>query len=469
MLTSVGVDIGSSTSHLLFSRIVMKRSDNLYVVKSREILFESAVMLTPYKDDTAIDANALRPFIAEQYRLAGIGRDEVDAGALILTGLAVRRRNARAIGELFADEAGRFVAVSAGDALEAALVAWGSGAVTLSANGPTVMNVDIGGGTSKIAVCINGAIADRTVVDVGARIIRFDKRRRVLAAEDTGLRIAEEAGVDVTHGRKLGDEDCERLAKVMTDKLFAAMGMGEPLERAVAMLRLPSLQLRARPSVLSFSGGVSEYIEGRVSEDYGDLGPWLASAVHERATDWCVELRTAVQGIRATAIGASQYTVQVSGSTIFVTPDCLPLRNVAAISPPLPVDGEDIDADAVARAVRGALDAGNWQQTGQPVALFFRWAGSATYRRLDDFCRGVLRGLAPLLDTGLPLVLVTDSDIGGLVGQHCAEASGAGTSVVSVDGIVARDFDFIDIGAFIEESGAVPVVVKSLVFPASAA
>src|SRR5262250_2522302 len=128
-LLSVGVDIGSSTSHLVFSRLVLERLDSRYVVTERETFHQSDILLTPYADAETIDAAALGAFIADAYRDARVDPDEIDSGALILTGVAVRRRNARRIGELFAHQAGRLVAVSAGDALETTLAAYGSGAV----------------------------------------------------------------------------------------------------------------------------------------------------------------------------------------------------------------------------------------------------------------------------------------------------------------------------------------------------
>ena len=98
---SVGVDIGSSTSHLVFSRLELEQRDSRYIVKSREVLYESDILLTPYKDNgTTIDSDKLGQFIADQYTAVGIAPSEIDTGALILTGVAVRRQNARAIGEL---------------------------------------------------------------------------------------------------------------------------------------------------------------------------------------------------------------------------------------------------------------------------------------------------------------------------------------------------------------------------------
>src|SRR5437660_12775816 len=160
-ILSVGVDIGSSTSHLVFSRIVLERLDARYVVSERETFYQSDILLTPYSAGEDIDADALGAFIARQYADAKVDPDEVDTGALILTGVAVRRRNARAIGELFAQEAGKFVAVSAGDGLEATMAAHGSGAVAHSARtGGVVLNIDIGGGTSKFAICNNGKVQE---------------------------------------------------------------------------------------------------------------------------------------------------------------------------------------------------------------------------------------------------------------------------------------------------------------------
>src|SRR5258705_5936594 len=185
-LTSVGVDIGSSTSHLVFSRLVLERLDDRYVVSERKVVHESEVLLTPFienaADGTTIDAAALERFIDRQYELARVDPGAIDTGALILTGVAVRRGNARAIGELFASQAGKFVSVSAGDALEATLAAFGSGACARSIReSARVMNVDIGGGTSKIALCEAGGVLELTAARIRARhpAFRFPRGGRL--------------------------------------------------------------------------------------------------------------------------------------------------------------------------------------------------------------------------------------------------------------------------------------------------
>src|SRR5438105_9405071 len=105
VLTSVGVDIGSSTSHLLFSRLELERQDARYVTVKREVLYQSDILLTPYRGTTTIDGDVLGDFIDRQYHSAGLSREQVDTGALILTGVALLRHNARLIADLFAQEA----------------------------------------------------------------------------------------------------------------------------------------------------------------------------------------------------------------------------------------------------------------------------------------------------------------------------------------------------------------------------
>ncbi|MEO5700591.1 MAG: ethanolamine ammonia-lyase reactivating factor EutA [Casimicrobiaceae bacterium] len=470
-LVSVGIDIGSSTTHLVFSRITLERLDNRYIVSRREILHESAVLLTPYAADAAIDATALATFITEQYALAGIVPATIDTGALILTGVAVRRRNARAIGELFAAEAGKFVSVSAGDALEATLAAFGSGAVARSIRESVrVMNLDIGGGTTKIAVCEGGEVVDLTAIDIGARVLACDAEGRLVRVEKAAQRFAAEVGLALEVGSVPDPAGLDRLVARMADRLCETIRPGIPSAPTAALLRLDPLRNTRTPDVVTFSGGVAEYIYDRQPRVFGDLGPRLATAVLARVRAWGPRIEAPCEGIRATVVGASQYTIQVSGSTIFVAPrSTLPLRNLPVITPDLPLDADVVDTDTITAAVQQALRRLDLADGRQAVALCYRWQGAATFGRIDAFCRGVVRALDGGLARGQPLVLVGDGDIGGLIGIHCHQELRLPSPVVSIDGVTLQAFDYIDIGALLETSGAVPVVIKSLVFPSSTA
>jgi ethanolamine utilization protein EutA len=467
VILSVGVDIGSSTSHLVFSRIVLERLDSRYVVTERETFYASDILLTPYSDTDTIDAEALGAFIAKEYADAKIDPDEIDTGALILTGVAVQRKNARAIGELFAKQAGKLVAVSAGDSLETVMAAYGSGAVAHSIRDEcVVMNVDVGGGTSKIAVCADGKVIDTAAVDVGARLICLEGDGRIVRVEDAGRRYGEELGLDLKPGGMLTLDQGRAIAGLMADRLFEAMRGGAPSARGVSLMRTEPLAQRAQIAQLQFSGGVSEFITGNEAKKFGDLGPLLAAEIRARVEAFCPRLEESIEGIRATVVGASQYTVQLSGSTIYVMPlDAVPLRNVPVIAPPLPLNQDTIDPAAVAQATLAMLKRLDLAEGHQPVAVFVPWQGSATFQRLDAFCRGVVEGLSSVLANGHPLVLAGDGDVGGLLGIHLHEEMRLPNAVVSIDGLELKEFDYIDIGAMLESSGAVPVVIKSLIFP----
>jgi len=468
-LTSVGVDIGSSTSHLVFSRLELTLEGSRYRVTKRDVINESEILLTPYKDDTRIDVEALEAFINEQYRHAKIRREEVDTGALILTGVAVRRRNARAIAELFAQEAGKFVAVSAGDGLEATMAAHGSGAVAHSGKiGGVVLNIDIGGGTSKFAVCNNGKVQEVSAIDIGARLLAFDKDGAIVRIEEAGKKHAAWAGFDVAIGQKPSQENLKKMASGMMDKLFAMLNPDAISEDIKGLLRLPPLTFKGEIDCVMFSGGVSEFIYNRAKTSFGDLGPMIADEVHKRTGKLGLLVMEPNARIRATVIGASQYTVQVSGNTIFIAPDeAVPVRNVAVVAPEFPLGQDEFTKEAVRDALQNALRRLDLLHGRQPVAVAFHWDGSATFFRLQAFCSGVAEGLQEILAKGHPLVLVNDGDIGGIIGLHFQEELKFDKPIISTDGIALNDFDYIDIGALIPSSGAVPVVIKSLIFPAS--
>ena len=272
VVLSVGVDIGSSTSHLVFSRIVLERLDSRYVVTTRETFHESDILLTPYSVGETIDSDALGAFIEQQYKDAKVDPDEIDTGALILTGVAVRRSNARAIGELFARQAGKMVAVSAGDSLETVMAAYGSGAVARSIrDNVAVMNVDIGGGTSKIAVCAEGKVVDLTAVDVGARLVCLDDAGKIVRIEEAGRRFAAELGIKLAMGAPLSSESARALASRMADRLFEADLFAVHLDASRGLDRLRDLSRGDRPEELAVLAGAVVDGEDGLGEQLGRL------------------------------------------------------------------------------------------------------------------------------------------------------------------------------------------------------
>ena len=451
VLTSVGVDIGSSTSHLLFSRLELERHDNRYVTVRRDVLHQSEILLTPYRGAVTIDEAHLHQFVEQQYRAAGLARSDVDTGALILTGVALLRENARAIAEMFAEEAGKFVAVSAGDNLEATMAAHGSGAVALSESLRPVMNIDIGGGTTKVTICREGHVAEIMAVNVGARLVAWSDGV-ITRIEPAAEQVAAELGLELALGAAVSEVDLARMARYMVDQLVVVLRGGQSL-----LLRTAPLRAGEEVKAITFSGGVAEYIYGRAKHSFGDLGPLIAEELNSRNLG--APIKETPGGIRATVIGASQYTIQVSGSTIYLSPlDVVPVRNVAVVMPGF--DWDNLTAESVCAGIRRALDRFDLLGAESPVAVAAQWQGSATYQRIKSFCAGLMQA-----SRVQPVILVFDSDIGGLVGLHIRDEYPE-LRIISIDGVELREFDFIDIGELIPTSGAVPVVIKSLVFPA---
>jgi ethanolamine utilization protein EutA len=470
-LTTVGIDVGSSTSHLIFSRLKLRRLgqqlSSRYVVVSREAIHRSPILLTPYTADYAINAEQLRAFVREAYAAAGLSPDQVDTGAVILTGEAVKRKNARAIADLFANEAGKFVCASAGPNLEAIMAAHGSGAVALSREpARVVLNVDVGGGTSKLALIRKGTILETSSVNVGGRLVAFDEQGRVTRIEPAARIVADALGVELRLGHPLAAGDRGRLAEALADCLVSAIRR-EPLGPLAEQLMVTLPLMNPTPiDGVTFSGGVSEYLYEREGRDFGDLARPLADAIRSRIAGDAMPAPILAGGerIRATVIGASQFTVQVSGNTISISrPELLPIHNLQVVYPRLTSD--DPSADEVSEAIRVGFRRFDLEEGVQPVALALDWDGTPSYPRLRRLADGIAGGLPNSLAGGLPIVLVFSGDIGKLVGSILREDLAIPNDVISIDSIDVEELDYIDIGSVIRPSRAVPVVIKSLIFP----
>lgn len=470
-LTTVGVDIGSSTSHLMFARVHLQRlSEGLssqFVVVGREVLWKSPILLTPYRQDYSIDAGALATFIDAGYAAAGLGREDVDSGAVILTGEALKRRNAREIADLFSAESGKFVCASAGHHLEALMAAHGSGAVALSkGRQEAVLNVDIGGGTTKLALADRGKVLGTSAFAVGGRLIAYDKDGRITRVEGPGAQLAEAAGVSVALGLILSEQDRARIAERMADVIIEMVLAEELSPLAKALMVTEPLARPVRPTALTFSGGVAEYIFGREPAVHSDLGDDLAHALVQALGRRRLKFPVydPGQGIRATVIGASQFSVQVSGNTIFITDEgTLPLRNVPVAHLAMDLSGP-IDSDEVAQSVRSALVRLDAESGNAPVAIAFTWAGEPFHHRLHALAKGLRGGLSTLIAHRQPVVLVMQGDVGRALGRLLKTELCVETPIISVDGVQLQDLDYVDIGEMIRPTNVVPLVIKSLLF-----
>ena len=474
-LTTVGIDIGSSTSHLMFAGVRLQRKTQAlsseFVVVERKALWKSPILLTPFLPDGTIDAAALGRFVRDSYAAAGLAAEAIDTGAVILTGEAIKRSNARAIADLFAADSGRFVCASAGHHLESVLAAHGSGAVALSREVEgAVLNVDIGGGTTKLALVSRGKVLGTSAFAVGGRLVAFDEAGRIVRIDESAGLAARAAGVELAMGSIPSPATLDAVVGALAECAIEHVTGAEPGGLSRQLLLTEPLDRAQGPACILFSGGVSEYLYGRETRGFGDIARPLAARIRAAIDSGriAVPVREPGERIRATVIGASQFSVQVSGKTVHVSEAArLPLRNVPVLAPDLDLQAV-IAVQAVAGAVQLALQRSPVDEAA-PIAIALRWRGDPEYPRLRALAEGLALALVPRASCPAPVVLVIDGDIGRTLGYILEHELGLPRAVVSIDGIQLREFDFVDVGEVIRPADVVPVVVKSLLFPAGAA
>ena len=399
------------------------------------------------------------------YRDAGLAQSEIDSGAVILTGEAIKRKNARAIDELFAGEAGKFVCATAGHLLECRLAAHGSGAVALSkARDACILHADVGGGTTKLALIDRGIILGLAAFAVGGRLVaadgagnwtRIDHSAELVAA-DLGAALTPQALADPSLREKIA----KRLAAVAADYILDA-----PLDDlGRSLLLTESLRRTCVPSAITFSGGVAEYLFGYESVAYGDIAKLLATGLaRELSRREAPPLIDPGQRIRATVIGASQFTVQVSGKTIYLPdPYVLPVHNVPVVHV-----GLDASAGAGPEGLPLAIQAGLREldmDRNPNLAIAFAWRGDPEHSLLKAAGEAIVSALAPVRERIKLLLLVIDGDIGKTLGRLLHRELAWTGKLVSIDGIELQELDYVDVGELVAPPGVVPVVIKSLLF-----
>ena len=445
----------------MFSRLLIGYPSLLQrkpIVVERNVIARSPILLTPFSGDWNIEAEPLRELIDDTFKEAGLTRNHIDTGAVIITGEAARRDNAGKIAELFADETGKFVCATAGPTLETIMAAHGSGAVLTSREqGLTLLNIDVGGGTTKISVIVEGRIRATTAVNIGARLVAYDGAESVSRLEKGGRRFLAALGQNIDYGAKISDDLRQRLAARMAHVLFDAVAEGkQPWDEFY--ISSPLGELPKIDGIL-FSGGVSEYIYGRETQRFGDLGPYLGREIRKQADVRGFNILDAGEGIRATVIGASQYTVQLSGETIFIPESMsLPVRNLRVFV--AQVDWDAPVADRAEAAVKKVLGERDPEVRDAPFVLAFSTPPFVGYGAVQDLAKGIDRALAVLPTDDQPSALVFVQNVGQVVGGMLS----AKWNMPCIDEVSLTELDFIDVGEVVEGEGFVPVVIKSLAF-----
>ena len=443
-LLCVGLDVGTTSTQLIFSKLdIENRAGSFSVpemaITDREILYKSPVHFTPLRDASHVDGAALRDLVAREYAAADIAREEVDTGAIIITGETSRKENAETVLRELSGFAGDFVVATAGPDLESVLAAKGAGAVTRSRDtGEILLHMDIGGGTANLALIREGQIIATGCLNVGGRLVKFDANHTVtyLSPVLQGLN-------PLTVGQQIGPRDLEILANTLTEALEMAAGLRQATPLLARLTTPGTAMVPPREAVtLSFSGGVADCIDAEHPWDvFGDMGPILGRAIRRsRLCEGSYLLGT--ETIRATVIGAGCHSAQLSGSTIFHRNVRFPLKNLPVLCPPPETE--------LTAFLRRELPK---QETTPVIALPGPFSpGYAGIRDLADCLAQALPG---------PVYLCLEQDAAKALGQALALLLPPETPILCIDRVKLTSESYLDIGT--PAGPALPVVVKTLI------
>ena len=425
-ILSVGIDLGTTTTQMIVSRLQVENMASSFTVprmeiREREILYRGRIHFTPLCSADTLDADAIRQIITEEYRLAGITPSQVQTGAVIITGETARKENAREVLSALSDLAGDFVVATAGPALESVLAARGAGAdKAAKARGRYVLHFDIGGGTSNLALFDpEGKLVDTGCLNVGGRLLKFDPNGEITYISPVLQ------GMDVNNP--------EKLVQTLVTVLEEAAGLS-PVNLLPRFVTDQTVTLPKEPVLLSFSGGVADLIgTDKHWLAYGDLGVLLGKAIgNSRLCEGAYLLGR--ETIRATVVGAGSYATELSGSTIYYSNVDFPLQN-------LPVVGLE---DRLHR--------------DETTALFLEGTCSPTYQEITELAETIAG------EAGKPLVVVVERDMAKVLGQALQLLLGMDYPVICLDGIHIPAGSYLDIAAPVAGGMVVPVVVKTLAF-----
>lgn len=478
-LLSVGIDVGTSTTQVVFSRLLLRDRAARFTapdirITAAEAFYRGKIYETPLLDNVRIDAKALRALVEGEFRRAGISPGETDTGAVIITGESARKENAAAVLERLSSLAGDFVVATAGPDLESRIAGQGSGAQEESRRRRCrVANFDIGGGTTNIAIFDAGNLAGVGCYDIGGRLLRFTPEGALTYISPGAAQIARSLGLRFRAGEKPAADELSQLADMFARVLESAVNP-EILSPFAAMLRTPnSSPLTPIPvDAVCFSGGVADCVYGARHGrfEFHDFGVILAQAVRGGGL-FGYPVITPKETIRATVIGAGNYTTTLSGSTIRYTDGALfPIKNlpVFLLSPAQEEAAFSGTPCDLARPLRAFMQ----QADAAQVAIALIGKPSPGWQELQRMARALADAFFAAM-AGTPLVILTRHDMGKALGQALLGVRGQGSGIrdagigdlIVLDGITAGEYQFIDIGRPVMGGCAVPVVMKTLVFP----
>lgn len=473
-ILSVGIDVGTSTTQVVFSKLQMDNAGGYFSVPrvaivDKEVVYKSEVYMTPLKTDVLIDTEALRDIVAAEFRKAGYRPEDTDSGAVIITGESARKENSDAVLKSLSDFAGDFVVSAAGPDMESLIAGKGSGAWQYSMDHHCrVVNLDIGGGTTNVVLFEDGETAARGCLDIGGRLIRMNPQGIITKVSPAAAVMAQAAGVSVSVGDRCDELKLTAVTRQMAAALNAYLGVGtKDIDAILRQIKTPGssdFPVPEKVQAVFFSGGVADliYHESADTWAYGDIGVLLGRAIRESRLFTDFQKMEPGETIRATVVGAGTYTTTISGSTITYSDDIFPLKNIPVIK----LDEELQEAcfagetEPVIRRIQWVLG----QNDEEHFILAMPGKRNPGYMEMKRAAASIRQIMDRVQPPGEPILLVIESDIAKAMGQMIRQQPDLKRQVVAIDSIHVEDGEYVDMGKPMMNGMVIPVVVKTLIF-----
>lgn len=471
-VTSVGIDIGSSTSHLVFSKLTLKREtsffnmSNRFILANRDIIYEGNIIFTPLIDRYTIDIEAIIKFCEDEYKKAGITKEMVDTGAVIVTGETAKKQNAAEIINRLSSEGGKFVSAVAGPNFEALLGAMGSGIVEQSRKKQrTILNVDVGGGTSNIAISSKGNVLSTSCINIGGRLLGIDEEFKIWRIDEPSAFLMKELNMNYKLGDIIPENDVKTISREYAKALLEVMRGPATSKIAKELMMTDDLDFSIPIDDFSFSGGVAEMIYGRnnVYEEFNDIGKYLADEINLLVEEQGLSIIEPENKIRATVIGAGAFSLSISGSTCYVDKDVvLPQINIPVL--PVNIKREEFNHKNIKKEVERAFKNYDMKEDEDIVALYFKDFIDHSDNILSTLAKAIESSLPHSVRQKKPIILIFSMDIAKVLGIAIHRETLIQNNLICLDELILESGDFIDIGAPLYSGQAYPITVKSLVF-----